>query len=537
MKLLRPERNSRSPEKSFCYRYFKWIIWFSISFYLSSSFIASHGNGNPQTSIARTTVSISKASRALIEESSVDSSIARANSVSGSLMKGMKVYIYDLPSSYNADWLSTERCSGHLFASEVAIHKALMGSEFRTSDPWEADLFFVPVYVSCNFSSVNGFPAIGHARSLMASAVRLLSSDFPFWNRSRGSDHVFVASHDFGSCFHTMESMAMAEGVPQFFKNSIILQTFGVTYKHPCQDVENVVIPPYVSPKSVRDTVSNSPVNRKRDIFAYFRGKMEVHPKNVSGQFYSKKVRTQIWRKYGNDRRFHLRRRRFAGYQSEIFRSTFCLCPLGWAPWSPRLVESVALGCVPVIIADGIRLPFSSAVPWEDISLTVAEDNIANLGNILGDVAATNLTTIQRNLWDPKIRDALLYHDPIAQDDATWQVLLSLSEKLGSLVATTVEQVLAHMIETIPIDPQMEETRKLQDEVSRLREQRDSGPPPPPVRAVPFSTEVLVAEIPQYFKFPNVGQYDGTGDQEEHLSGFENVAETNRTLEIYLFLK
>ncbi|KZV45170.1 hypothetical protein F511_11770 [Dorcoceras hygrometricum] len=79
-----------------------------------------------------------------------------------------------------------------------------MGSEFRTSDPWEADLFFVPVYVSCNFSSVNGFPAIGHARSLMASTVRLLSSNFPFWNLSRGSDHVFIASHDFGSCFHTI---------------------------------------------------------------------------------------------------------------------------------------------------------------------------------------------------------------------------------------------------------------------------------------------------------------------------------------------
>ncbi|XP_073145473.1 probable glucuronoxylan glucuronosyltransferase IRX7 [Henckelia pumila] len=428
MKLLHTSRNTRNPEKSFCYRYFKWILWFSISFYFFSSFLASHGD--PPTSISRTTVPISKASRALIEESSANSSsIAHINGVPG-LLKEMKLYIYDLPASYNADWLSNERCGGHLFASEVAIHRALMSSEVRTLDPWEADFFFVPVYVSCNFSSVNGFPAIGHARSVMASAVRLLSSQFPFWNRSLGSDHVFVASHDFGSCFHTMESMAMAEGVPEFLKNSIILQTFGVTYKHPCQDVENVVIPPYVSPESVRATVSKSPVNGRRDIFVFFRGKMEVHPKNVSGHFYSKKVRTLIWRKYGNDRRFYLRRQRFAGYQSEIGRSTFCLCPLGWAPWSPRLVESVELGCVPVIIADGIRLPFSSAVPWSEISLTVAEYNIANLGKILEHVAATNLTAIQRNLWDPKIRDALLYRDPMVRDDATWQVLLSLSEKL-----------------------------------------------------------------------------------------------------------
>lgn len=142
-------------------------------------------------------------------------------------------------------------------------------------------------------------------------------------------------------------------------------------------------------------------------------------------------MRTAIYRKYGNDRRFYLRRHRFAGYQSEIVRSKFCLCPLGWAPWSPRLVESVALGCVPVIVADGIRLPFPAAVPWKDISLTVAESDVDKIGSILAHVAATNLTAIQRNLWDPRVRKALLFHDPVLEGDATWQVLDALSGKLG----------------------------------------------------------------------------------------------------------
>lgn len=82
--------------------------------------------------------------------------------------------------------------------------------------------------------------------------------------------------------------MAMAEGVPEFLRNSIILQTFGVEGKHPCQEVENVVVPPYVSPESVVATLKESPVTGRRDIFAFFRGKMEVHPKNVSGRYYSK---------------------------------------------------------------------------------------------------------------------------------------------------------------------------------------------------------------------------------------------------------
>lgn len=81
----------------------------------------------------------------------------------------------------------------------------------------------------------------------------------------------------------------MADGIPEFMANSIVLQTFGVKYKHPCQEVENVVIPPFIPPTSIESTLKKSPVTTgRRDIFAFFRGKMEVHPKNISGRFYSK---------------------------------------------------------------------------------------------------------------------------------------------------------------------------------------------------------------------------------------------------------
>lgn len=93
-------------------------------------------------------------------------------------------------------------------------------------------------------------------------------------------------------------------------------------------------------------------------------------------------------------------------------------------------MESVALGCVPVIIADGIRLPFPGAVPWADISLTVAENAVDRLGDILEHVAATNLTAIQRNLWDPSVRRALLFNVPFLEGDATWQVVESLSMRM-----------------------------------------------------------------------------------------------------------
>ena len=90
------------------------------------------------------------------------------------------------------------------------------------------------------------------------------------------------------SCVLVKEERAMEDGIPEFLKRSIILQTFGVKFNHPCQDVENVVIPPYISPERVRTTLENYPLNGRRDIWAFFRGKMEVHPKNISGRYYSK---------------------------------------------------------------------------------------------------------------------------------------------------------------------------------------------------------------------------------------------------------
>ncbi|CAL8999668.1 unnamed protein product [Prunus brigantina] len=431
MKLL-PSKHGRSSvpqleKKSFFYRNCKWVLWLSLSLYFFSSYLISN---HPNQNNKKQTASLSKnhlsslASRALFE--STTNNITQKQ---GLPINDLKIFVYDLPAKYNTDWLKNERCSTHLFASEVAIHRALLTSEYLTVDPYEADFFFVPVYVSCNFSTVNGFPAIGHARSLVASAINLISTQYPFWDRSHGSDHVFVASHDFGSCFHTMEDVAISDGIPGFLKNSIVLQTFGVKQRHPCQEVENVVIPPYVSPESVLRTLEKSPVTGRRDIFAFFRGKMEVHPKNISGRFYSKRVRTMLWRKYNGDRRFFLQRHRFAGYQSEIVRSVFCLCPLGWAPWSPRLVESVALGCVPVIIADGIRLPFDDVVPWAEISLNVAEKDVGKLAEILEHVAATNLSAIQKNLWDPRVPRALMFNDRVHQGDATWRVLSALANK------------------------------------------------------------------------------------------------------------
>ena len=88
------------------------------------------------------------------------------------------------------------------------------------------------------------------------------------------------------------EDFAVAAGIPSFLRSSVILQTFGRTDGHVCQANNHIHIPPFVQPPNMANYSSWRPDLQRRDIWAYFRGKMEINPKNVSGRIYS---RYSLW--------------------------------------------------------------------------------------------------------------------------------------------------------------------------------------------------------------------------------------------------
>ncbi|KAJ4958301.1 hypothetical protein NE237_025412 [Protea cynaroides] len=111
LRMKLPLRHLRH-DKSFCYRYFRCVIWFSLSLYFFSSYLIS--NSSKTTPLLKTTVSTSLTSfvsRPLFET--------------------------------NMTVLQRPRSQNPLLSREVVIHKALLSSEVRTLNPWEADFFFV----------------------------------------------------------------------------------------------------------------------------------------------------------------------------------------------------------------------------------------------------------------------------------------------------------------------------------------------------------------------------------------------------------
>ena len=68
-------------------------------------------------------------------------------------------------------------------------------------------------------------------------------------------------------------------------------------------------------------------------------------------------------------------------YQDLLESSTFCLCPPGWAPWSPRIYAAIAAGCLPVVwqvSGFDMDLPFFEMVDWGAFLVRVPEGTPAS---------------------------------------------------------------------------------------------------------------------------------------------------------------
>lgn len=72
---------------------------------------------------------------------------------------------------------------------------------------------------------------------------------------------------------------------------------------------------------------------------------------------------------------------------------------LGWAPWSPRLVEAMVFGCIPVIIADDSILPFTDAIPWEENGVFLNKKNVLDFDKL------TPFHSIRRYTEEAETRD------------------------------------------------------------------------------------------------------------------------------------
>lgn len=83
-------------------------------------------------------------------------------------------------------------------------------------------------------------------------------------------------------------------------------------------------------------------------------------------------------------------------YYGMMRKSRYCICPSGYEVASPRMVEGLYLGCVPVLIKDSYVIPFSDVLDWKRFAVIVPVSEIPNLKKILEGISLREYVKLQR---------------------------------------------------------------------------------------------------------------------------------------------
>lgn len=319
-------------------------------------------------------------------------------------------------------------------ASDEAFHERLLAHPRRTLDPLEADLHYVP-YLSSRHAlwSLSGDSAAPRFDDVWDAVLGGLGGTRP-WLRRGGRDHLWYFSMDYGACLST-ERDRPAHEVPGAVRRGVVLSALGDLAQPVCfRPGVDLAAPPPVRASFVwrlaavlgagsddelraaqrlriesRATtlVEEMPAEgraaleafgpaelvrwaldggRHRSRLLWWRGRT----KSVRG------VRSRLLDAITGDQRLggaagaaeSSHRERPSAHQDGMLDSEFCACPAGQAPWSPRLVESLLTGCIPVVLSDDIELPLDTAgVRWADVSVRVPEAGVDRLYDALAAVS------------------------------------------------------------------------------------------------------------------------------------------------------
>ncbi|KAK9805353.1 hypothetical protein WJX73_005210 [Symbiochloris irregularis] len=347
------------------------------------------------------------------------------------------VYVYDLPSIYNTRLLQYRVVKGSCFwrtfhdsnvskpndwaySLESLLHEHLLQSPHRTLDPEEADFFYVPVYTSCFIHPIYGWadmpwwhgpagPRVMHTARMLLEAKQWLQTHLPYWNRRGGKDHVWLVTHDEGSCW-----------VPSEVRPSIILSHWGrkdlehqsntafsadnyteeyvhpewspdgwlhLIKGHPCYDPgKDLIVPSHKHPGLIGESPLLGYPERRRTVLASFQGDLGTHRK----PHYSRGIRQRL-RAVSKEHRWRERHgiviggRAAEDYGALLSASTFCLVIPGDG-FSTRAEDCILHGSIPVLIMDDVDPPFATILDWAAFSVRIPEAFVEQLPHILGTV-------------------------------------------------------------------------------------------------------------------------------------------------------
>ncbi|KAK8562011.1 hypothetical protein V6N13_148856 [Hibiscus sabdariffa] len=261
------------------------------------------------------------------------------------------------------------------------INKMEVNKRFRTHNPHQAHLFYLPYSVTrlVQYNWVKGTP-MNNLGAIVLDYVNLIATKHPFWNRSLGADHFMLSCHDWGP--------ATSFYVAGLVKNSIRALCNANTSErfNPTKDVSV----PEISLKSDRlEGLIGGPSPSKRSILAFFAG---------GNHGFVRPILFKHWEKKDPDIQVHNYLPRGVSYTDLMRQSKYCLCPSGYEVASPRIVEALYNGCVPVLISKAYVPPFSDVLNWKTFAVIVSLEEIPELKKILTGIPERQYIRMQKRV-------------------------------------------------------------------------------------------------------------------------------------------
>ncbi|CAH8379337.1 unnamed protein product [Eruca vesicaria subsp. sativa] len=288
------------------------------------------------------------------------------------------------------------------------IYEMETDTRFRTNNPDKAHVFYLPLSVVKMVRYV--YERDSHDFSPIRKTVRdyidLVGDKYPYWNRSIGADHFILSCHDWGP--------EASFSHPHLGQNSIRALCNANTSERfkPRKDVS---IPEINLITGSLKGLVGGPSPSSRPILAFFAG-------GVHGPV--RPVLLQHWEDKDNDIRVHKYLPKGTSYSDMMRNSKFCICPSGYEVASPRIVEALYSGCVPVLINSGYVPPFSDVLNWASFSVIVSVEDIPNLKTILTSISPRQYLRMYRRVL--KVRRHFEVNSPAKRFDVFHMILHSI---------------------------------------------------------------------------------------------------------------
>ena len=358
-----------------------------------------------------------------------------------------RIYVYDLPPRFTS-WIGAFRrgdwTRDHWYGVDVILHQQLLRSPYRTTDPEQADFFFIPLHLSLGYYSHRYYfkhfttPAVKPLRD----AIAYVKTTWPYFARKGGKDHIMVMTQDQGNRF---VRQSVPEATPLMLihhwgaPKKCIVDASSQGDHIPGHDL---TVPPFhgemarlnrwLSPKAkgafdgagrlcavqhAAEGGINSPTCTQAEIGPvalrkepaesdfrrnlFFSGKMNLN----WGRAYALGVRQAVYRAHKNESTMLimtfdngvLEKIPFERHVANYAESKFCLAPAGYG-FSSRQYECVLVGCVPIIIQDDVEMAFEETLPWRRFGLRLNFSDIPTLPQLLAKVPARHVARLRRGL-------------------------------------------------------------------------------------------------------------------------------------------